>query len=178
MSWIGNMPRLTVALGIPMMSYDNCITSVACSSVTPSMSAWALSSSADKSCPSEECRPRYSSSASIASGTSRSISYRLRRIWHSSNVQSRSVSYLDLELDTCTKGKKSRWTTSARTQQASCSVCTSPSVHAKATNPSSHVTMTPSQLSSSLSRARSYPCSSTATACVGDRVLCQLISRS
>jgi hypothetical protein len=53
-----------------------------------------------------------------------------------------------------------------------------PSVRAKAANPSSHVTMAPSRLSSPLSRARSYHCSSTATACEVDRALCQSTSRS
>jgi hypothetical protein len=49
-------------------------------------------------------------------------------------------------------------------QLESHSVHAFPSTHVKAANPSSHVAMVPSLLSSSLSRARSYSCNSMATA--------------
>jgi hypothetical protein len=178
MSWTGNMPRSIRVLEIPMTHYDNHIASATRMSVIPSTSAQALSSFSDRSHPSEECRPRSSSFTRIASHTSRSASYRLRRILCFSNVRSRSVSYFYLELDTRAWVKKSHWTASAWTRQASRSTRTSLSVHAKAANPSSHVTTTPSQLSSSLSQARSCPCSSTATGHEGDRALHQSTSRS
>jgi hypothetical protein len=85
---------------------------------------------------------------------------------------------LDLELDACTWAKKSRWMASAWTRQASHFMRMSPSVRAKAIDPSSHTTTPPSRLSSSLSQARSCPYSSTATACEGDRALHQSTSRN
>jgi hypothetical protein len=94
----------------------------------------------------------------------------------SSNIQLRSVSCLDLELEARTKAKKSCQTTSARTLLASLSMHTSPTTHSKAANPSSHAAMAPSLLSSSLSRARSYPCSSTTTAFGGNGALHQSTS--
>jgi hypothetical protein len=171
-----SMPRWAKALEIPTMCCDNRIASTACSSVISSAGAWVWSSSVNKSHPSKECRPRSSSSASITSRTSRSTSYRMTRIWCSSNVRPWLVCCLDLELDTHTWTKKSHRMALAWTWQASCSTCTSPSVRAKAANPSS--AMTPSRLSSSLSRARSCPYSSMCTACEGDKALCQSTSRS
>jgi hypothetical protein len=64
-----------------------------------SMHAQSPSNSIDRSRLSEECRLRDCSSASIASCTSKSISYRKRRIWHSSNIRLRLMYYLDLELE-------------------------------------------------------------------------------
>jgi hypothetical protein len=112
---MGNMPRSTWALEISMTHCDNHIASTACSSVIPSASAWALSSSADMSCQSEECSPRSSATTSIASCTSKLASCRQRRIWHSSNVRPRLINCLDLELDACYWVKKNCWTTSTWT---------------------------------------------------------------
>jgi hypothetical protein len=137
-----------------------------------------LSSSTDSCRPSGGCRLHSSSSASIASRTTRSISCRFRRIWHSSSARPRSVSYLDQELEARIWEKKSHWIASARARLVSHSMCTSPSVGAKATKPSSHAMMAPSRLSSSLSRERSCSCNSTGSACKGDEALCQSISKS
>jgi hypothetical protein len=49
------------------------------------------------------------SSTSIASCTSRSVSYRQRRIWHSSNIWLRLMSCLDLELEACVQARKPCW---------------------------------------------------------------------
>jgi hypothetical protein len=99
MSWMGSMPRSTRALEISMTSCDSRSASVACSLLILSTCAWALSSFADRSYPSVGCRPHSSSSASITPRTSKSISFRQKWIWHSSNVRLRSVSCLDLELE-------------------------------------------------------------------------------
>jgi hypothetical protein len=115
MSCTGSMPKLTRASEIPMTSCDSHLASAACSSLILSMHARVVSSPNDKSRPLVGCRLHSCSSASIASHTSRSISYRQRRILHSSNVRVRSVSCLDLEPEARTWVKKSRSTTSAQT---------------------------------------------------------------
>jgi hypothetical protein len=61
---------------------------------------------------------------------------------------------------------------------ASRSMHTSPSAHAKAFKPSSHVMMAPSRLSSSLSQERRCSFNSMATACKGDEALHQSTSKS
>jgi hypothetical protein len=70
-----------------MTSTDSFPALVARSSSTPAMRMWSSSSSTDRSRPSKECRPHVCSSASFTSHTSRSVSCRERRIWHSSNIQ-------------------------------------------------------------------------------------------
>jgi hypothetical protein len=124
------------------------------------------------------CRTCSSSSASITSCTSRYVCCRQRRIWCSSSARPRSVSCLDRELEARAWEKKSLWTALAQARLASCSTCTYPSALTKAAKPSSQVMMAPSQLSSSLSKARSYSCSSTTTTCGGDKALRQLTSKS
>jgi hypothetical protein len=173
MSWTGSMPRSTRSLEIPTTSYDSCLASMSRSPLTLSACVRVLSSSTDRSCPSGGCRPCSCSFASIASCTSWFVSCRQRRIWHSSSARFRSVSYFDLELEMRAWAKKSCWTTLARMRLTSHSMSTFPRARSKATNPSSHVVMAPSLLSSSLSRARSYPYSLTATACEGDGALHQ-----
>jgi hypothetical protein len=81
-----------------MTSYDSCLATMTCSLLISSMHVRVSSSSANRSRPSEGCKPRASSSASITSCTSRSASCMKRRIWHSFNVRLRLVSHLDLEL--------------------------------------------------------------------------------
>jgi hypothetical protein len=162
---------MTKALEIPMTCYDSRPASVARSPLILSTHTQVWSSSVDRSRLLGGCKPRSWSSASIASLTSMSLSYMQRRIWHSSNVRLRLVSCLDLELETRAWVKKSCWTTSAQTCLVSHFMCTFPRARSKTANPSSHTTMTPSLLSSSLSRARSCPCSSTATAFEGDGAL-------
>jgi hypothetical protein len=135
------------------------------------MHARVLSSSVDRSRPTGGCRPRSSSSASFASRSSKSISYRQRRGLYSSNVQLRAVSYLRPEQEAHTWEEKSR-------QTASFSMLTSPSACAKAFSPSSHAKMVLSPLSSSLSQARSCSCNSMITACEGDEALRQSESKS
>jgi hypothetical protein len=98
-SWMGIMPRSTSMPEICMTCHDSHSGSMARSLSILSRRAWALSSSADRSCLSGGCRPRSSSSTSIASRTSRSVSCRQRRVWHSSSVRSRSLSRLDWELE-------------------------------------------------------------------------------
>jgi hypothetical protein len=78
------------------------------------------------------CRSCSNSFASIASCTTRSISCRQRRIWHSSSARPRLVSYLYQELKGRAWEKKSRWTASAQARLASRSTRTSLSTHAKA----------------------------------------------
>jgi hypothetical protein len=87
MSWMCSMPRSTRELEIPMTNYDSCHLSVAQSSLIPTSCTWASSSSTDRSRPSEGHRPHASSFSSITSCTTRSITYRQRRICHSSNVR-------------------------------------------------------------------------------------------
>jgi hypothetical protein len=77
----------------------------------------------------------------------------------------------------CVWIKKSCLTALARTRLASHSVCTFPRARSKATDPSSHMAMAPSLLSSSLSRARSGPYNSMTTAFEGDGALHQSTSR-
>jgi hypothetical protein len=72
MSQTGSMPKSAKALEIPTTHCNNRIASAMRSLVIPSVSAWAWSSSADKSHPSEECRTHSSSSANITSCTSKS----------------------------------------------------------------------------------------------------------
>jgi hypothetical protein len=100
MSWTCSMPRSTRALEIPMTSCDSRPASTARSPLIPSTRTRVSSSSTDRFhlLGGGGCRPRACSSASITSCTSRSISYRQRRIWYFSNVQLRSVSRLDMEL--------------------------------------------------------------------------------
>jgi hypothetical protein len=171
MSWTSSTPRSTKVMEIHLNNYDSHPPSVVHSPLLLSTPTQILSSSADRSRSLGGCRPRYCSSTSISSHTFRSISCRKRRIWHSSNLRLRLVSCLGLELEAHAWAKKSCWTASARTRLSSCSVCTSPRAHSKATNPSSHMMMAPSLLSSSLSQARSYPYSSAATAFEGDGAL-------
>jgi hypothetical protein len=99
MSWMGSRPRSTRMLEIITTCYDSCLASVAHSPLILATCARALTNSADRSCLSLECRPRSSSSTSIASHTSKSISCRQRRIWLSSSVRPRSVSYSDRDLE-------------------------------------------------------------------------------
>jgi hypothetical protein len=80
MSWMGSISRSTRALEIPTTNYDSYLASAAQSPLIPSMRAWDSSSSADRSHPSGGCRSHSCSSASITSCTSRSVSYRQRRI--------------------------------------------------------------------------------------------------
>jgi hypothetical protein len=104
MSWMCSMPRSTRELEIPMTNYDSCHLSVAQSSLIPTSCTWASSSSTDRSLiptsctwasssstdrsrPSEGHRPHASSFSSITSCTTRSITYRQRRICHSSNIR-------------------------------------------------------------------------------------------
>jgi hypothetical protein len=93
-----------------------------------------------------------------------SVSYKQRWIWHSSNIQLRLMSCLDLELEARVRARKPYWTTSTWTCMASHSVCTLPRARSKSANPSSYAVMAPSLLSSSLSRARRCFCNSMATA--------------
>jgi hypothetical protein len=66
----------------------------------------------------------------------------------------------------------------ARTQLATRSAHPSPSTRVNTSNPSSHAMTTPPRLSSSISRARSYPSSSTTTTCEGHITLCQSSSKN
>jgi hypothetical protein len=122
------MTRSTRALEIPTSYCDSHPASSALSPLIPSTCTLVLPISADRSLPSGGCRPRSCSYTSIASRTSRSVSYRQRRIWRSSNVRLRSVSYLVPELQTRARAKKSCWTALARTQLASHYVCTFPAI--------------------------------------------------
>jgi hypothetical protein len=88
-SCTGIMPSSTIALQISTTSCDSHLTSAAHSPSILSMHVLILSSSADRSHPSGGCRPRSCSSTSIASHTSRFVSCRQRRIWHSFKVQLR-----------------------------------------------------------------------------------------
>jgi hypothetical protein len=80
---------------------------------------------------------------------------------------------MDLELEMHAWVKKFCWIASARTRLASRSMRTFPRAHSKAANPSSHMVMESSLLSSSLSQARSYPYSSMAITFEGDGALQQ-----
>jgi hypothetical protein len=113
MSWMGSMPRSSRTMEILKTHCDSCSALAARSPLTLSTSTRALSNSADRSHPSVGCKSRSSSSNSIASGTSRSISCRQRKIGCSSNVRPSLVSCLDLELETRAWAKKSYWTASA-----------------------------------------------------------------
>jgi hypothetical protein len=112
-------------------------------------------SSATRSHLSKGCRMCACSSTSIASCTSRSISYRQRRIWHSSNIwlMLMLMHCLDLELEVCVQVRKSCWAASTWTRLTSCSTCTVPRAHSKVTYPSSHAAMAPSLLSNSTTSA-------------------------
>jgi hypothetical protein len=171
MTWMGSMPRSTRALEIPTTSYGSRLALVMHLLLILSTCTWVMSSSADRYRPSGGCMLLSSSSTNITSHTSKSVSYRKRRIWSSSNIRLRSMSYLDMELETRAWVKKSCWTALGRTRPASCSMSTFPRARSKAANPSSHAMMAPSLLSSSLSWARSCPCSSTTTTCEGDGAL-------
>jgi hypothetical protein len=80
MIWIGSMPKLTRTPGILMTYRDSRSALVVCSLSILSMCTRALSSSVNRSRPSGGCRSCSSSSSSIASCTTRSISYRQRKI--------------------------------------------------------------------------------------------------
>jgi hypothetical protein len=80
MFWTGRMPRSTRTPETLMTYRDSRSTSAARSPLIQSARVRALSSSVDRSYPLGGCRPRSSSSTSIASCTSRSVSYRQRRI--------------------------------------------------------------------------------------------------
>jgi hypothetical protein len=149
---------LTRALEISTSNCDSCSASVVCSPSTPSTRAGISSSSTDRSRLSMGCGPRACSSASIASCTSRFVSYRKLRIWLSSNVLLRLMSCFNLELGARV------YAGSAWMRLVTRSMRTLPRVWWKAANPSSHEAMAPSMLSSSLSRARSCYYNSTACA--------------
>jgi hypothetical protein len=86
MSWMGTMPRSTRALDISTTSCDSHSASALHSPLILSTLTWVKSSSADRSRPMVGCRVRSSSYSSITPRTSKSVSFRQRRIWHSSNV--------------------------------------------------------------------------------------------
>jgi hypothetical protein len=180
---MGNLPRSTRALEIFVTNYNSCPASVACSPSTPSMRVQSPSSSASRSRPSKGCRLCSCSSACIASCTSRSVSSRQRRICRSFNIRLRLMECLDLELEAYILAWKSYWAASAWMGLASRSMHTHSRAHSKATSPSSHATMPPSLLSSSLSQARSCSCSLAATANIattrgGEEGLHQLTSEN
>jgi hypothetical protein len=72
---MGSIPRSTKALEIPTTNIE----------IFPALATH--SSSTNRFHPSKECRLCACSSASFTSHTSRSISYRERRIWCSSNIR-------------------------------------------------------------------------------------------
>jgi hypothetical protein len=76
MSETGNMLRSTWTLEIPSTSCDNRLASTTHLPLILSTCVQPLSSSADRFCPSVGCRPHSSSYASIAYGTSKSVSCR------------------------------------------------------------------------------------------------------
>jgi hypothetical protein len=85
MFWMGSMPRSTGALEISTTSYDSRSALEVNSSLILSTRVGPVSLR-ESSCPLVGCRPCSSFSASIAPRTSKSLSFRQRRIWHSFNV--------------------------------------------------------------------------------------------
>jgi hypothetical protein len=150
---MGNIPRSTRALEISMTNCDSCPTSAARSTSILTTGARISPNSADRSRLSKGCRMFACSSTSIASCTSRSVSYRQRRIWHSSNIWLRLMRCLDLELEACIQARKSCWAASSWTRLTSCSTRTVPRAHSKVAYPSSHSAMAPSLLSNSTTSA-------------------------
>jgi hypothetical protein len=116
----------TRALEISMTNCDSCPALAARSPSIPSTRAGISSSSTDKPHPSNGCRSCPCSSTSITSCTSMSVSCRKRMIWHSSNVQLRSMSYLDLELEVSIQARKSYRSALAWKHMTSCSMRTLP----------------------------------------------------
>jgi hypothetical protein len=92
---------------------------------------------------------------SFTSRTSRSITYRERRIWCYSNILLKLMECLELEVRARILAMLSCQVASAWVLSALCSTQTLPMANSKANNPSSHAAMVPSLLSRSLSRARS-----------------------
>jgi hypothetical protein len=160
---MGNIPRSTRALEISVTNRDSCPASVACSTSALSMHTQSPSSSANRSHPLEGCRLCACSSANIASCTFRSVSYKQRRICHSSNIRLRLMECLDLELEARILAWMSYWAASAWTRSVLCSMRTLSRTHTKVASPSSHTVTAPCLLSSSLPQARSCSCSSVAT---------------
>jgi hypothetical protein len=116
----------TRALEIAMTNCDSCRALAARSPSIPSTRAGISFSSTEKPHPLKGCRSCPCSSTSIISCTSMSVSCRQRTIWRSSNVQLRSMSYLDLELEASIQARKSCQSASAWKCMASCSMCTLP----------------------------------------------------
>jgi hypothetical protein len=152
---MGSIPRSTNALEIPTTSIDSFLASAVHSLSILAMHAQISSSSADRSHSWKECRPHACSFASFASRTSRSVSYRERRIWHSSNIWLKLIEYMALEVKACILVSQSCWAASAWAHLASYSMRALPMARSEAASPSSHTVMVPSLLSISFTRARS-----------------------
>jgi hypothetical protein len=119
---MGSILRTTRVLKIPMTNVDSFLATVARSSSTTATRVRRSSSSADRSCMSNECWPHGYSSASFTSCTSMSISYREMRIWHSSNIWLILLECLELEVKACILARYSCQAASTWAHSVSCSM--------------------------------------------------------
>jgi hypothetical protein len=150
MSQMGSIPRSTSVLEISTTNHYNSLASTACSSWTSATRTRSSTSSIDRSCPLKECRMCAYSSASFASRTSKSISCRERRIWHSSNIHLKLMECLEPDEKACVLARYSCWIASICTCSASCSTHALPRARSQATRTSSDA-------------MRGYSCSSSST---------------